>query len=245
MVYLDLAEIPELVGSGKLVSSRKWASRCFQRDDHLPGEGRCLEEEVRQLIHRQTGRTASGPIRLLTQLRYFSFYFSPLNLYFAYDQAGERLEFVVAEVSNTPWKEKHYYVLWEGNLTHVGEQLAFRHTKEFHVSPFMDMHMEYSWQLGVPDKRLSIRLETLENKGKLFTAEMQLERRALNRATLRRMCYRYPVMTVQIVSAIYFEALRLWWKKCPFHPHPKKRNRPTVPAADSTQLLSKTPEQLS
>lgn len=245
MVYLDLAEVPELVGRGRLISAGKRAARSFLRSDHLPGGGRSLDEEVRQLIRDRTGLAARGPIRLLTQLRYFGLYFSPLNLFFAYDESDQQLEFVVAEVSNTPWNQRHYYVLWSGNQSRSAEQLGFQHPKEFHVSPFMDMQLDYAWRLSVPGDRLSVRLETLENGEQLFYAGMQLQRRELSRATLRRMSFRYPVMTAQIVSAIYYEALKLWWKKCPFYPHPEKRRPTTIPAADSTRLLSRTPEQLS
>ena len=245
MVYLDLAELPELVGQGKLISSRQWALRSFVRSDHLQTRGETLEAEVRALIHQRTGREATGPIRLLTQLRYFGLYFSPLNLYFAYDERGTQLEFIVAEVSNTPWNERHYYVLWEGNQCSTGQNTTFRHAKEFHVSPFMDMQLEYAWRVDTPGDRLSLSLETLENRDQLFVANMQLRQRELNRAALRRMSLRYPAMTAQIVAAIYYQALKLWWKKCPFYPHPEKRKPTTIPAADSTPLLSRTPEQPS
>lgn len=223
MVYLDLDELPQLVGSGGVISSTKLATRSFLRGDHLFDNSQSLTAEVREMIHQQTGRHSQGPIRLLTQLRYFGYYFSPLNLFFVFDNQGEQIEYVVAEVNNTPWQERHCYVLWEGNRRTGVDGLRFSHPKEFHVSPFMHMAMQYEWHLAVSDQSLSISLCSTDDERLLFSSGMTLERRELSRPMLRRMTVRYPLMTARISAAIYYQALKLWWKKCPFYTHPKKQ----------------------
>ncbi|MCC7338196.1 MAG: DUF1365 domain-containing protein [Pirellulaceae bacterium] len=227
MVYLDLDEMPALVGRRALIGASGRALRSFLRDDHLFHPALPLEEEVRLIVHQQTGHEVTGPIRLLTQLRYFGYYMSPLNLYYCFEADGKRVETVVAEVNSTPWNERHCYVLWSGNKKIETSGLAFTHAKNFHVSPFMDMDMQYHWRLTPPDSALTIHLANVRNSRVEFEAGLSLQRRPLDRPNLHRMSWRYPMMTGKICAAIYFQALKLWWKKCPSYPHPKKSSSAT------------------
>jgi len=248
MVYLDLSELPYLVGLKGLITSGKYASRSFLRSDHLFNTSRSLDTEVRDIVFQQTGSTAHGPIRLLTQLRYFGAYFSPLNLFYVYDKQDTRVEYVVAEVSNTPWKERHCYVLWEGNGTRKTDEMSYSHPKQFHVSPFMGMDMQYQWQLMEPNSDLSVQLTNFDKSKELFSARMELKRRVLDRQQLQRMTFRYPLMSLQIIVAIYFQALKLWWKKCPVYLHPKKLNNQDAYAEvlpePVTKMTTRTDSQL-
>jgi DUF1365 family protein len=241
MVYLDLEELPSLVGEGGLIKHRKIATNSFLRTDHLFDPNQPLAEEVRQLVKHQTGTLPNGPIRLLTQLRCFGYYFSPLNLFYVHDQHDERVECVVAEVSNTPWNERHCYTLGEGNRTGAANSLSFSHAKAFHVSPFMGMDMEYRWTLSQPGIDLKVQLANVQDEREIFCAGMTLKRRDLTKRQLTRMTLQYPLMTAQIGVAIYLQALKLWWKKCPFYTHPNKRsNLPNAIPESSTLPTSPT-----
>jgi hypothetical protein len=223
MAYLDLDELPQLTGPRGLISKRRLATASFRRADHLHGTSGDLQTDLRQLIVERTGVTVQGPIRLLTQLRYFGYFFSPLNLYYCFDSAGEAVQAIVAEVNNTPWREQHCYVLWEGNQTPGKAHLRYVHRKEFHVSPFMEMDYDYRWRLSVPGDSAFVQLQNVRGGETCFEAGMTLERRPLTRGQLTRLSFRFPMMTAQIVAAIHWQALKLWWKKCPFYSHPKKQ----------------------
>ena len=222
MLYMDLAETDALVGQRRLIANHRLSARSFLRSDHLFHPELGLADEIRKIVREQTGRDSRGPIRLLTQLRYWGYYFSPLNLFYIFDQQDSQVEFIVAEVSNTPWKERHCYVLWEGNRKSSGK-LHFSHEKQFHVSPFLGMDMSYHWRLTPPGERLNVSLANRRENTQLFDAHMTLNRRPLNRQQLLWMNLRYPWMTAQIVAAIHVQALKLWWKKCPVYSHPRKQ----------------------
>ncbi len=211
--------MPEVMRGCSLLQ-RRWGPACFHRADHLGPAHRPLDESVRDLVCERTGERPAGAIRLLSMLRSWGHYFSPLNVYYCFDGDDEaRLHSVVAEVSNTPWLERHYYVLWRGNLV-PGRGLSFRHPKTFHVSPFMDMDSQYEWRLGLPADTLDLHL-TSHNPKHPFHANLRMARRPLTTRSLLRLLCRHPWMTGQIKSRIYYQALKLWIKKCPFHPHPR------------------------
>jgi DUF1365 family protein len=228
MAYLDLEELPGLVPS--VLPSKPRAGLSFQPEVHVTPTAGSLADRVRRVIQERTGVQIRGPIRLLTQLRSHGYYFSPLNLFYCFDEMGEDVECVLAEVNNTPWGEQHCYVLWDGNREDEGRRAAYRHPKGFHVSPFMGMDVDYAWRLSPPGRALGVTIENQSDGEVFFEAGLVLRRRPLNTTTLRQMSRRYPWMTVRIMAAIYYQALRLWMKRCPYYPHPKKQHPiPTQP----------------
>jgi len=225
MLYVDLDELPR-VRRGWLLPEARFAPVAFRRDDHMKGTQSSLSDAVRELVESRTGERPAGPIRLLTGPRCFGYYFSPLNLYYCFDPGGGSVRAVVAEVSNTPWREVHYYVLSDGNRTGESGELCFTHPKDFHVSPFMDMDLRYDWRLCQPGSRLAVEIDNFRQDELVFEARLELTRRELRRTRLLRMLLQHPWMTGRIIQGIYFQAFRLWRKKCPFYPHPEHLSRP-------------------
>ena len=221
MAYLDLDELPQLVQGGFGLSRFCFSPASFCRKDHLGNSAIPLADAVRSLVRERTKQPCDGPIRLLTNLRNFGFYFSPLNLYYCFDKEGNQVTSIVAEVTNTPWLQKHWYVLWEGNRIGNPRNLLFRHAKAFHVSPFMDMKADYEWSLSNPEHRLSVSITNYCGDQKLFDVALILNRKELTRSAMIRTLMHYPWMTVRITLGIYWQALQLWRKKCTFYPHPR------------------------
>ena len=213
MVYLDLAEVEHALPRGVI-----WRLLLrFERRDHLGPPDRSLDAAVRDLVEQRTGARPAGPIRLLTHLRYFGYCFNPVSFYYCYDAAGERVETIVAEVNNTPWGEQHCYVLSAGK-----NPLRHRTEKAMHVSPFMPMDLEYDWRFTAPGSRLAVHMALEREARKVFDATLRLERKPLSRFALAGVLARFPFMTLQVIFAIHWQALRLWLKRVPVHTHPAK-----------------------
>lgn len=222
MMYLDLDELPTLFRGRWFWSASRPALARFRREDHLGPASEPLKTSVLNLVEEQSGRRPSGPVRLLTNLSYFGYCFNPVSFYYCFDADGETLDTIVAEVNNTPWGERNTYVLPGRESTGEGELLRFQPEKKMHVSPFMPMNMEYDWTFIDPADRLTVFMANDKNGQRVFSASIALQRRDITPASLARVLAVYPFMTLKVIGGIYWQALRLWVKRCPFYPHPAK-----------------------
>jgi len=227
MLYLDLDELPRLFRRRWLWSVERPNIASFRRADHYGDPGVPLDQAIRDLVESRTGHRPGGPVRLLTHLRYFGVGFNPVSFYYCFDQSGERLESVVAEVNNTPWGERHCYVI-DRRDAHDGSRLHDHAGKAMHVSPFMEMDMRYDFRLATPGERLDLHIGNLRDGAKLFDATLGLRRREITARGLAMALLQFPLMTWKVLAAIHFEALRLWLKGVPLVDHPGKTTPETV-----------------
>lgn len=226
MLYLDLAELPRVFDGYWLWSTRRAAPARFKRSDYHGDSAQTLDAAVRATVARETGTAPRGPIRLLTHLRYFGYVFNPVSFYYCFDAADTRVETIVAEITNTPWKERHAYVLPAGH-TH-DDVMQFEFGKQFHVSPFWPMDMRYEWRLTTPRERLLVHMKNLRDGRRAFDATLTLQRREISSTTLATALLRFPAMTAQVIAGIHWQALRLWMRRTPFFEHPAGNADPNV-----------------
>jgi len=227
MMYLDIDELPHLFDCVPFWSARRPALAWFRRKDYYGDAHKSLRECLSDLVQKETGERPDGPIRMLTNLRYFGYIINPVTFYYLFDEAGDKVRWVVADVNNTPWNERHQYVI-------PGEdergQIRHHFDKLFHVSPFLPLDMEYDWRGTHPDEKLAVHMENHRQGICMTDATLNLRRKPLTRSHLLAMLASYPFMTLKVVGGIYWEALRLWLKGAGFFTHPgSKREKPVNP----------------
>ncbi len=216
MPLIDLDGVGTMTSAHPLWSSRFPAPVWFRRADFLGPSDQPLAEAVRDLVGQQCGTRPEGKVALLAHLRTWGWLFNPISLYFCFSANGQAVDHLVAEVENTPWHERHAYV--------VGPPGSYRFPKAMHVSPFMPMDVDYLLRYGAPGNRLVVHLDVVREDRRLFSAGLALDRRPVNRHELGRLVWDLPAMTHRVSAAIYWQAARLGLRRAPFFAHPRHRS---------------------
>ncbi|MFZ1344408.1 DUF1365 domain-containing protein [Thiothrix eikelboomii] len=206
---LDLDELPSLPELGWWFKVKRPALMSFRPSDYLDHAPELTRELVWQKVASLGGEQLDGQVIFVGQVRCLGFYFSPVNFYYCHAANGV-LRYLLAEVSNTPWNERHCYLVDAHSQAPI--------PKAFHVSPFMDLNMSYHWRFSSLHETLSLQI-TNQAEQRLFDAAIYLHKKPLTKAELRTQWLRIPAMTLKTVATIYWQALKLYWKKLPYVPH--------------------------
>lgn len=210
---LDEEELTTLSHELKCFSAEGKARVRFKREDYLGDPSLSLRQAVlNRMIELNDGTPLSGDVFMLGQLRMWGWYFSPVNFYYLRNTDG-KFTHMLAEVSNTPWNERHHYLV---NLDTQDDT-----PKAFHVSPFNPMDMTYKWSISQPSTRLSLAMDCVRSD-KEFSAGINLTKFTLDNANLTQALKRIPSMTIKTVAGIYWHALKLLLKRTPLYTHPEK-----------------------
>ncbi|MDP1660731.1 MAG: DUF1365 domain-containing protein [Phycisphaerales bacterium] len=246
MAYLDLAELDEVFTMSRWWGRSPLSPARFCRDDYLHHGSLGLADSVRAMVADHTGRMPDGPVRMLTHLRNFGYTFNPVTFYYCFTPGGD-LDAIVSQITNTPWKERHSYILDARAAKTTRRAHTWTFDKAFHVSPFMPMALGYDWSFttpgGEPQSTLLVHMNLhplppgpqtdstpapdepiagarAARPVKPFDATLQLTRSPLTPASMRAAILRYPFITARVITSIHLHALRLWLKKATVYPHP-------------------------
>ena len=234
MMLLKLDEIPTLAQRLRQFGFGAFSWARFRRNDYLGEKNSDLQEAVIAKIAQLSGQPVTelqGDVFLLCQLRYLGFYFSPLNVY--YLRQNGKFTRLLPEVSNTPWNERHYYLLDIDNPQ--------PHAKAFHVSPFNPMQQNYHWRIRPPEAdtgRCTLHLACVSQDDDQFTefdATLALRRHPLNQKELTRVLLRTPAQSISVVAGIYWQALKLFLKRTPVYRHPRRNQKASKTEASQSR----------
>jgi DUF1365 family protein len=223
MAFLDIDELPELMKVSRFSSYNRWNWTGYDERDHFGDAEKSLRQRLKEDAAREGLQLPDGKIFLLTHLRYLGYVFNPVSFYYCYDRAGE-LEMMLSEVNNT-FGETHNYWLTAANERPNAAAKQYHTAKEMHVSPFQPMELEYDWIFTAPGEHLVAHMNTLAMGKRNFDATLQLERRPWEAKELVKTLLLYPLMTMSVIAAIHWQALRLWLKRVPVFAHRPKLDR--------------------
>lgn len=206
---LDLDELNSLPDLGGWFKVKRAALMSFHPSDYLDHAPTLTRQTVWQKVASLGGEQLDGQVVFVGQVRCLGFYFSPVNFYYCHEANGA-LRYLLAEVSNTPWNERHCYL--------IDARSQAPTPKAFHVSPFMGLNMSYHWRFSPLHEVLTLQI-TNQAEERLFDASLRLDRKPLTKLALKAQWLRIPAMTLKTVATIYWQALKLYWKKVPYVPH--------------------------
>jgi hypothetical protein len=223
-MLLDLDEIDRLPESLRLFSHNRFNALSFFDADHGDGGGRRLRDQVEEHLRAAGVATDGGAIRLFCMPRVFGYGFNPLSVYFCYQRDGS-LAAILYEVHNT-FRERHAYLIPVDRT--AGAVIDQRCRKRFYVSPFMDMDMTYRFRVAVPDQRIAVAIRAAGQDGLLLAAALGGDRIAMTDATLLRVLATHPLLTLKVIGAIHWHALRMVLKGFRLRPRPRPPAAPVT-----------------
>jgi DUF1365 family protein len=224
MFCFDIANIETIFKKNKQISIEKFNWFSFKRKQYLSHPEIPLDEYARQLVAAKFSDYPKGKIYLLTHLSCFGYCFNPISVYFILDETNHHLAYLILEVTNTPWGERHNYIL-KNNQTTTDGRYQFQFHKVLHVSPFLGMNYTYQFNLKLTEQQIIVHMENLMDGKKDFDATLMLRSMDNNKTPFKNVLKGYPLMTYKLTLAIYWQALQLWMKGVTFHSHPKTDKR--------------------
>ncbi len=219
MVHLFIDEIKEVFKKNPFWSINRLNLSTFLRKDYHNPKEEDLSKAVRKTMSEQLGYPVTGPVSVITHLRTFGYCFNPVTFYYCWDKKKNKPHSLMAEITNTPWHERYAKCF---KLSEEEPDFSIhKFIKEFHVSPFIGMGIDYDWRFQGPGKKFKVDMILKQKNELFFTAHLNLLRKPISTLNMYWALIRFPFLTFRITFGIYWHALLLKLKGCKFYPHPK------------------------
>lgn len=220
-MLLDLDELDALAKRSYLFSHNRFGIFSLHDADYGEESGRPLRQQVEAHL-QQAGIEDVGRIQLLTMPRILGYTFNPLSVYFC-RRADDSLAAILYEVHNT-FAERHSYLIpVEDETADIIEQ---RCAKAFYVSPFLDMAIRYVFRVQPPADKVTVAIRGEDDEGPIIAASLSGQRRRFTDAALLRLLVTHPLLTLKVIGAIHWHALRMVLKGYRPLPRPRPPLRP-------------------
>ena len=207
MVCIDLDEVDEIAGACRFFSRDRFNLFGFYDRDHGDGSARPLRDQVVDRLGEAGIALEGGSIRIVCLPRVLGYVFNPISVYYCSDADGV-LRAMLYEVNNTFGERHSYLIPFDGGSGPIRQSCA----KRLHVSPFMDMDMTYDFRVTPPDACVSVSISGRDSDGPLIATAFDGRRNDISDATLLAAFFSYPLLTLGVIAAIHWEALKLLLK---------------------------------
>ncbi len=221
MFYIDLEEIETLDKKLRWFSYNKFNLFSFRAKDHLQLETKAnafllsTKQQITAYLKSNNVEIGIGKIRLLTNLSVLGYNFNPVSFYFCFDE-NENPICAIAEISNT-YREMKMFFFGPKELN--GNVFSQKVIKHFYVSPFIDLDDFFDFNLVIPTEKLDIKIDDYDKEGKrFFISTLKGDRKPLTNASLLRYFFAIPLIPLQVMGLIHWQAFKLWIKKIKYHP---------------------------
>lgn len=220
---IQLDQIESFVSTSNILRLNRPGVFAFHRSDYHGSPDNSLDASVRDTIEKKCGQRPQGPICLVDMLRHFGYSFNPVCFYLCYSATGDTVEYILAEITNTPWRQKFSYVLTPLDNIGNNKHHIYEFEKNFHISPFNSMNQSYRWEFTFDRNEIGIHMKNFENGRCLFKADYTAEFLPATEQHINNLFIKFPIASIRAISLIYFNAFKLWIKKSPFFEHPQHK----------------------
>ncbi|MCX7553925.1 DUF1365 domain-containing protein [Marinicella sp. S1101] len=220
--FLDLKHLDDLAGQSKLFAHNKWGITAIHDKDYINPSSQPIITKLSAFIKQKTGKDYEGDAWLFTHPRFLGYGFNSVNFYFCYQD--RQLLYIVSEINNTPWGEKHLYL--HDFLDHktildaADNHHVFEFDKQFHISPFVPMDVHYCWKFRVEKEHLSIKMSLNKNDVNVMNVVLDTNITPIMENEVNRVVFSRPFQCWKMSLGIYWQAFKLWIKKVPIFDHP-------------------------
>ena len=218
---IQLDQIDSFINTSKILRFNRPGVFAFHRADYHGNPDYSIDKAVRDSVREKCGQRPQGPICLIGMLRHFGHSFNPVCFYLCYDEYGQTIKYIMAEITNTPWRQKFAYVLTPQDNQGTSEHHIYEFEKQFHISPFNGMNQSYRWEFTFSNNALSINMKNFEDGRCKFKANYQAHILPATETNINNLFIKFPIASIRAVSLIYLNAFKLWIKKSPFFEHPQ------------------------
>jgi len=188
--------------------------------DYLTKETLPIKQKVINHLRKEQGVEFSGEVFLFTHPRFLGYGFNSVSFYFCYQQ--QNLKYILAEINNTPWGEKHVYVFAADDAKKATQVNTFAFDKAFHISPFAPMDINYLWRFEVSPEQIKVKMQLHRKDVNVMNVYLDTKITPFMENSNNRYLLKKPFQPWKMSLGIYWQALKLWIKRVPFYSHPDK-----------------------